>query len=152
MATANARARLRQAAAPGCRHRHRSSFEVRRHIAGRDRIVKLAGPALLIAAGPAQGAHQISKEGAASSLPPTAKSFGDGHAGPHNACRSGRALKGSIHLRREPANRAACAHHDRSADMSRVQSRPKLSRVSRPREAKPPPCLPQPSKETVCWG
>jgi hypothetical protein len=48
------------------------------HLAGRDRIVKLAGLAFWIAAGPAQGAHQISKEGAADSLPPAAKSLGTG--------------------------------------------------------------------------
>ena len=47
-------------------------------IAGWDRIVKLAGPAFLVAAGPAQGAHQISKEGATGNLPPAAKSLGTG--------------------------------------------------------------------------
>jgi hypothetical protein len=31
-------------------------------IAGWNRIVKLAGPAFLVTAGPAQGAHQISKK------------------------------------------------------------------------------------------
>jgi hypothetical protein len=47
-------------------------------IAGRDRIVKLAGPAFLVTAGPAQDAHQISKEGTASNLPQAAKSLGTG--------------------------------------------------------------------------
>ena len=47
-------------------------------IADRDRIVKLAGPAFLVTAGPAQAAHQISKEGTASNLPQAAKSLGTG--------------------------------------------------------------------------
>ena len=47
-------------------------------IAGWSRIVKSAGPAFLVTAGPAQGAHQISKKGAASQLPLTAKSLGTG--------------------------------------------------------------------------
>jgi hypothetical protein len=51
-------------------------------VARRNRIIKFAGPAFLVAAGPAQGAHQISKRGAASQLPLAAKS-GDGHAGPN---------------------------------------------------------------------
>jgi len=55
-------------------------------------------------------------------------------------------------VRHRGANHAACARRDRNADISRVQSRPKMSRVPRPREAKPPPCLSQLSKEAVCWG
>jgi hypothetical protein len=47
-------------------------------VARRNRIVKLAGPAFLVATGPAQGAHQISKKVPPANLPLTAKSLGTG--------------------------------------------------------------------------
>jgi hypothetical protein len=59
----------------------------------------LAGPAFLVTAGPAQGAHQISKKGAASNLPLAAKSLGTGMQARIMLVGLGDCLKGSSGLR-----------------------------------------------------